>query len=383
MIKERSEPGKAAEELFLKYRIFDRLNRYSHNDKLEYVNVADTWAWRNVADIDAIVKRNGIPEFHEIKEQLSQYIDHYNNTTVEHIQTTKYWDSVERKWKGFVCQEDISKTKVQDRTLCEDCARLKTCNGYEIIKAPNEAEDYLYLRGQWGNYRPEYYVKFGDGWINKNHYLHADWYHFLFALEYEPNEESKRKGKKTRHESVRHESPENIERLRKMLDISKNEKIITRFPFDFFLSIKHNRLIKLLEEYADTAKARLFQLPIVDVISKSIWTFNDFTAEDEIVYTPIISCIGANDTVEHDEIVGENHNYIIRDSLMQESGFNYGGENLSEEEKSHSRDIAIPNVSTFWSKYRKDDKEKNIIEPPAALYGYSLQHHSIRRIFDL
>lgn len=386
MIKEQEKQGKAAEALFKRYleeyyshfsrgenvRIVDAKNGFdidkiSSFDEITIIDVSENRQWQDATDIDFILIKDHKPEFHEIKEQLRQFIGHYYNTTLEDQSLS---DTGE---KGFRCQEEKNRYSFRERRIyCEDCPEFQECNEYKKVKAPDQLKELLLLRGQNNLYKHEYCIKYGDGWLYKNPFVHADYYHFLFAFEFESYNE----GTKT-HSCVRHETEENINRLKQRIT-GKNEKIITRFPFDFFISVEHERLMKLLgkNKYTQESKPgrmkngktnRLLYLPICDVINALLWNLNDCSLQinEEIKITPIITCCDAKNSLE---FAGINH-FILNDKLIKESGFDFG-----EQE----RDIAFnTQMGGFYSKNRKR------YESPAGILALALLHGNIERVFDL
>lgn len=329
MIKKQAQDGKAAEECFVKYKIYESRFLLDKMLPIEVKDVSNDPQWQQCSDIDFITQQDGqAPVFHEVKEQLKQYIDHkkgtnnhYMNLTVEAIST------VPKGEYGFTCIRDQSRLNSLEHTDCNKCAYHEKCNGWGIktisggrpkqkAQAPDNLYHLLEQRNELENYKDQYYIKFGDGWLHKNPYLHADWYHILFVMAYIDVNNAV-----LENEAVKKETDDNINEWEKTA--KSGEKLIIRAPFDFFISIKHDILLSLVKKYArnayystdDKGKSHyLHFLKIEDVLHEY------FENKSRIVLTPLVTFVD-EEGQSHDEVALGNK-YFMTKSLASKVGIN-------------------------------------------------------------
>ncbi len=299
MAKYNGNEGKLAENLFRQYQIYKVCG--AGEELIEDATGIDEW--ENLTDIDFITRSpGGKPIFHEVKEELHQFTGGYYNITAEALSKRKV--VYNGKEYGFTCEKDINRLyEFNNRTACESCDKYIYCRSYYKAIAPGTLQQYLIERGEKGNYKNHYSVKYADGWMYKNRYVHADWFHFWLPFEDE----------KGNIKAVYKEKP-----FSTWPDcVLPTERIITRLPFDFFLSIRYDRLFQLVEEYCKhpTFNNKLHQLPIKETL---IEYDNNM---DGIKIVPFVHYRRAGDAKEYHEPMFTNENYVLSRSLAEKAGF--------------------------------------------------------------
>lgn len=319
--------AKAAEKAFISYRIYDS---FCFNARAR--DISEIEEWERITDVDFVTFGYGKTTaiFHEVKAQVQQYSSdsNYFNICVELI----------GNFGKYRC--DDKHTTQAGKKDCNTCSSHDSCDGWgtwvkdkitqetiwkghekETAKSPDELQNYLDLKGQGDNYLKEYYIKYGAGWLYKNPLVQADIYHIWLPFVFENSISN----------VVAYETPENIERWRKNPRLTEESKLVTRVPFDFFVSITRDELLGFIK---DLDKRPMndglgYYLPVKKILDDYYYKEEGARSHD-IAITPIIEYVDKDGKAHTEKAQGS---YMISASLSQKARIKEQTRPLSEGEE--------------------------------------------------
>lgn len=379
--------------------------------------------WQDIADIDfnEIIRGTEgewIPTFHEVKGQPQQYINDYFNLIIE-VANVKYG-----------C------TKTYD-TYCGDCNRLGFCQSWGAknhktgkfekcrkAKSPgclemllNKRDDLriiddvntiyipLHSSDQPDTYKEEYYIKWGAGWLYKNPFVKADWYHFWLPFAFEGNESK----------AIRRETEENIAMWKSNPNLTEKDRLITRMPYDIMLSIRRKKLLQIIERQKLSPTSigngnKGYLLPIKSVFTcyfgghydqgtfvddrerdPEYYCFHGNNSERRSLYGGTINlivsmieikckaeCIDKNGKKQELFAIGDEHNFSLSLSLAKSVGMEGNGQYTIL----HKADEFDKDRSHYKGSGSKTDGTQNNNETPIVAYLASFISGNIFKIAD-